>query len=131
MVNVHAQSRTPLDIRVKRAYDPPAAEDGARILVDRLWPRGVSRERLALSAWAKDVAPSAELRVWFGHRPERWEEFKARYRAELGRDAAALAPLVDAARSGPVTLIYAAKDQDHNGALVLRTYLEEHLRSKG
>ena len=131
MVTVHAHSRAPLDIRIKRAYDPAAAEDGARILVDRLWPRGVSRERLALSAWAKDAAPSAELRVWFGHRPERWEEFKARYRSELERDDAALQPLMDAARAGPVTLIYAAKDQEHNGALVLRAYLEERLGSKG
>lgn len=114
-------------IRIKRAYEPPLPADGARYLIDRLWPRGVSKERLALAGWLKDLAPSTELRRWFGHQPERWSTFQERYRSELAMQEEALAPLLAAARRGPITLVYAAKDETHNGALVLKALLEERL----
>ncbi len=114
-------------IRLKRAYEPPGPEDGPRFLVDRLWPRGLSKERLHLSAWLKDVAPSTALRHFYDHQPERWETFTRRYRAELSDNGDALAPLLEAARQGTVTLVYAAKDPEHNNAQVLKEYLEETL----
>jgi uncharacterized protein YeaO (DUF488 family) len=114
----------PNPIRLKRAYAPPGPEDGARFLVDRLWPRGLSKERLHLDAWLKDVAPSTDLRHFYDHRPERWAEFTQRYRAELSDNGDALAPLLEAARQGTVTLIYAAKDPEHNNAQVLKEHLE-------
>ena len=112
-------------IRLKRIYAPAAADDGARVLVDRLWPRGVSKERAALALWYKDAAPSTALRQWFGHAPDRWAGFQERYRAELQADDAALAPLRDLLRRGPVTLLYAARDERHNEAVVLRDVLLE------
>jgi uncharacterized protein YeaO (DUF488 family) len=112
-------------IRVKRTYDPPESDDGRRILVERLWPRGMTKEALAADAWMKEVAPSAELRTWFGHRAERWEEFRRRYREELDATPAGWAPILEAGRHGPVTLLYSARDTLHNGALVLREYLVE------
>lgn len=115
-------------IRLKRAYDEASADDGARFLVDRLWPRGVSKERLQLQAWLKDVAPSADLRRWFDHQVERWAEFEARYRLELAAHEDALAPLLEAARQGPVTLVYGAKDREHNDAVVLKSVLDEHFQ---
>ena len=111
--------------RVKRIYAPPAPEDGARVLVDRLWPRGISKARAALALWARDVAPSTSLRRWFNHDPALWAEFRRRYRGELCANDAALAPLRDLARQGPVTLLYAARDEDHNEAVVLRDYLAD------
>jgi uncharacterized protein YeaO (DUF488 family) len=114
-------------IRIKRAYEPPSPADGARFLIDRLWPRGLSKERLALSGWLKDLAPSTELRQWFGHQPERWSGFQERYRSELATKEEALAPLLEAARNGPVTLVYAAKDEVHNDAVVLKAFLDERL----
>lgn len=112
-------------IRLKRAYDPPAPEDGARILVDRLWPRGVRREAAELDQWMKDIAPSPELRKWFGHDPGRWEEFRFRYAAELREEGNA--PLLSAlralARQAPLTLVYGAHDSAHNHAIVLRNVL--------
>jgi uncharacterized protein YeaO (DUF488 family) len=110
-------------IRIKRAYDPRERSDGQRILVERLWPRGMRKEALGADAWLKDVAPSTELRKWFSHRVERWEEFRRRYQDELRSNADALEPLLEAARQGPVTLLYSAHDTEHNGALVLRDYL--------
>lgn len=110
-------------IQLKRAYDAPARGDGRRILVERLWPRGVKKEALAADAWAKEVAPSTELRKWFDHRVERWEEFQRRYRRELDANPGAWAPILDASTRGPVTLLYSAHDTLHNGALVLRDYL--------
>ncbi len=92
-------------------------------MVDRLWPRGVSREKLALDNWEKDVAPSTELRKWFGHDPVRWSEFQKRYRQELDANSAAVQPLLDAAAAGDITLVYGARDQIHNEAVVLRDYL--------
>ncbi|MDA8048852.1 MAG: DUF488 family protein [Rhodospirillales bacterium] len=110
-------------IRLKRAYEPPGEDEGARVLVDRLWPRGVSRAKARIELWLKDAAPSAELRAWFGHRPERWEEFARRYEAELKANEGALAPLRDLLAQGPVTLVYAAHDAERNNAVVLVRYL--------
>lgn len=106
--------------------DPP---DGAAFLVDRIWPRGVKKERLARTEWLRDVAPSPELRLWFGHDPARWPEFERRYRAELQQKDDALRPIYDAAREGPVTLLYGARDTEHNNAVVLRDYVDERLRT--
>ena len=115
------------DVRLRRAYEPPTPDDGTRILVDRLWPRGVSKEEAALDLWAKDVSPSTELRRWFGHDPARWEEFKRRYRKELTAHPEALRPLAEAAAKGPVTLVYGARDTEHNDAVVLKQWLDERL----
>jgi uncharacterized protein YeaO (DUF488 family) len=111
-------------IRLKRAYEPAAASDGRRVLVERLWPRGVTKRRLRLDEWAKDVAPSPALRRWFGHDPRRWTEFRRRYFAELRANRAAWQPLLTAARRGRVTLIYAAHDLEHNGAIALKAFLD-------
>lgn len=113
------------DIRLARTYDAPAARpaDGKRLLVERLWPRGMKKEALDLDDWLKDVAPSTALRTWYGHDVARWAEFKRRYRAELDRAPAALAPLLEAARAGPVTLLFSARDVEHNSAVVLREVL--------
>ncbi len=110
-------------IRIKRVYEPPSPEDGHRILVDRLWPRGVSKQAAALSAWIKDVAPSHELRKWFDHDPSRWDEFRRRYVAELDANPPATAELRGLLRAGPATLVYAAHDASRNNAVVLADYL--------
>lgn len=112
-------------IKIKRTYEPPAREDGRRILVERLWPRGMKKEALEADAWMKDVAPTTELRQWFSHEVERWEEFRRRYRKELDSNRSAWDPLLDAATHGTVTLLYSAHDTLHNGAIVLRDYLAE------
>jgi uncharacterized protein YeaO (DUF488 family) len=109
-------------IALKRVYDPPADDDGLRILVDRVWPRGVSRERAKLDHWIKDVAPSTALRTWFGHRPERWKEFAKRYRAEL-KDNPALEELRRLIGRRRATLVYSARDRDRNQAVALRDAL--------
>ncbi len=109
-------------------YEAAAADDGTRVLVDRLWPRGVRKEQAAWSVWLKDVAPTSKLRQWFGHDPGRWKEFNRRYRGELARNDAAIAPLLELARLGRVTLLYGAHDSEHNQAVVLAAYLREHLR---
>ena len=114
------------DIRVKRIYDPPDANDGARALVDRLWPRGMRKERAKLTAWLKEIAPSDELRRWFGHDPARFAEFARRYRAELAANKEAVSRIEDLTKVGPVTLLYAAHDTEHNEARVLADYLEAH-----
>ncbi|TRW95948.1 DUF488 domain-containing protein [Paracoccus sp. M683] len=111
------------NIRLKRAYQPASPDDGRRILVDRLWPRGVSKQKAALDDWMRDIAPSTELRQWFGHDPDRWAGFQARYRDELRAHGAALDHLRDLARDGIVTLIFGARDQAHNEAVVLRDVL--------
>jgi uncharacterized protein YeaO (DUF488 family) len=110
-------------IRVKRTYDPPARGDGRRILVERLWPRGVKKKDLDADAWLKGVAPSTELRQWFDHRVERWPEFRRRYRKELSANAVAWEPILAAGERGNVTLLYSAHDVVHNGAVVLRDFL--------
>lgn len=117
-------------VRLKRIYAPAAAGDGARVLVDRLWPRGVSKARAALTLWHKDAAPSTALRQWFGHDPARWQEFRRRYRAELRANGPALAPLRDLATREPVTLLYGARDEEHNEAVILREYLLEQLAGR-
>jgi uncharacterized protein YeaO (DUF488 family) len=117
------QSTGTLDIRLKRAYEPPSAEDGVRVLVDRLWPRGVRKSEAAIDRWLKEIAPSTELRRWFGHDPSRWSEFRRRYRSELSGHAELVNELRALARKKPVTLIYAARDERHNEAVVLRDIL--------
>lgn len=116
-----------MSIAVKRAYQPSSRNDGYRILVDRIWPRGVAKDNLRLDAWLKDVAPSAELRRWFDHAPEKWDRFKARYFQELEQEPEGLATLLERARTGNVTLIFGAKDEAHNNAVVLKAFLETRL----
>jgi uncharacterized protein YeaO (DUF488 family) len=111
------------NVRLKRAYALAAAQDGTRILVDRLWPRGLRKDAAAIDHWAKEVAPTAELRKWFGHDPERWTQFRRRYAAELRRHSAELDRLRGLARRGPITLVYGARDEVHNDAVVLRDVL--------
>jgi uncharacterized protein YeaO (DUF488 family) len=116
-----------MDIRLKRAYDAAAPTDGYRVLIDRLWPRGVSLARARLDAWEKDLAPSAELRQWFGHDPDRFEEFRRRYIEELRHQRPRLAALRRRAREGTLTLVYSAHDRDHNDAVVLAEVLRRGL----
>jgi uncharacterized protein YeaO (DUF488 family) len=112
------------DIRVKRVYDPPDRKDGTRVLVDRLWPRGARKETVELTVWLKDIAPSAELRRWFGHDPARFAEFSRRYWAELSANKEAVGRMGDLMKSGTVTLLYAAHDTERNNARVLAEYLK-------
>ncbi|MFV0443169.1 MAG: DUF488 domain-containing protein [Planctomycetaceae bacterium] len=112
-----------MNIRLKRAYEAPSSNDGYRVLVDRLWPRGLTKAKAEIDLWLKEVAPSTELRKWFGHDPEKWTEFKQRYRAELKHNPA-WPELQTLARQKHLTLIYAARDQEHNEAVVLRQLLE-------
>jgi uncharacterized protein YeaO (DUF488 family) len=111
-------------IRLKRAYEQPSGKDGFRILVERLWPRGVTKEKAALDLWLKDVAPTPELRKWFGHDPAKWKQFEQRYWKELNARPAAVAQLRQKIKQGTVTLVYAAHDEEHNGALALKEFLE-------
>ncbi len=111
------------EFKVKRVYAPPTADDGERILVDRIWPRGLSKTGAALTLWLKDVAPSAALRKWFGHDPARWPEFQRRYRAELDANPAPVERLRDLLQKGPATLLYGAHDEEHNNAIVIAEYL--------
>jgi uncharacterized protein YeaO (DUF488 family) len=110
-------------IRIKRVYEPATGDDGMRILVDRLWPRGLSKTKAAIDHWFRDLAPSTELRRWFGHDPERWDEFRRRYIAELKHHQTRLEELRGMAARGPVTLVYAARDAKRNDAVVLRDLL--------
>ncbi len=112
---------------IKRIYEAPKAQDGARYLVDRLWPWGMKKENMIMDAWLRDVAPSHELRRWFGHDAAKWNEFQLRYRAELDANPGAWHRLLDGAKQGNVTLLYSARDPEHNHAVVLKAYLEEHL----
>jgi uncharacterized protein YeaO (DUF488 family) len=111
-------------IGTKRVYDAPAAGDGTRILVDRIWPRGLAKDKAAVDEWLKDVAPSTALRRWFGHDPAKWQEFRRRYAAELAARDDAVAHLRALARRGRVTLVYGARDTAHNNAIALKAYLE-------
>jgi uncharacterized protein YeaO (DUF488 family) len=122
-------SRKQHEVMIKRAYQEPEPSDGYRVLVDRLWPRGVKKEHLKLDEWAKELAPSADLRKWFGHDPARWEEFRGRYKEELSSPERRelLATLSDRSQWGPITLIYGARDEDHNGAIVVKEVLERML----
>ena len=121
---------TPPNVRLQRAYDEPGPEDGHRVLVDRVWPRGRTKEALRLDAWARDLGPSPQLRKWFGHDPARWPEFRSRYRAELAEPdkAQALDALAAEARLGPVTLVFGARDREHNQAQVIADELARRLR---
>lgn len=112
-------------IRLKRAYEAPSQLDGHRVLVERLWPRGVTKERAALDLWLKDVAPSAELRRWFSHDPAKWPEFQRRYKEELGRRPQEVAELKRLAAAGSLTLVYGSRDAEHNAALVLKDFIED------
>jgi uncharacterized protein YeaO (DUF488 family) len=118
-----------LMIVIKRAYDPPGRADGSRILVDRVWPRGIKRQELQINQWMREIGPSNQLRKFFGHDPARWEEFRRRYRQELESPAKArlLSELVEIARNRRLTLVYSAKDEAHNQAVVLKEVLEEKL----
>jgi len=111
------------NVKLKRAYERPAADDGVRILIDRLWPRGVSKADAAIDQWAKDIAPSTALRKWFGHDPARWQEFRRRYAKEVHQHPERLARLRALAKQGPITLVFSARDERHNDAVVLRGLL--------
>jgi uncharacterized protein YeaO (DUF488 family) len=114
-------------IFLRRAYEPPGPHDGQRILVDRVWPRGVSKEEAHLSSWQRDVAPSNDLRRWFGHDPARWDEFRTRYHAEIDAHPDVLQPILEAVKKGDVTLVYGARDEEHNQAVALKQFLNERL----
>jgi uncharacterized protein YeaO (DUF488 family) len=113
-------------IKLKRVYEEPSSKDGLRVLVERLWPRGLTKKRAAVDLWLKDLAPSPELRKWFGHDPARWEQFQNRYRQELRKRTDAIRLLKQKVKEGMVTLVYAARDEEHNGALALKRYLQGH-----
>ena len=112
-------------IKLKRAYEKPAKDDGERILVERLWPRGLTKLQAKIDLWLKDVAPSTELRRWFGHDPDKWDEFRRRYQKELKENNDLIKLLKRKAKAGTITLIYAARDEEHNGALVLKRFLQK------
>jgi uncharacterized protein YeaO (DUF488 family) len=117
-------SRREVTIRLKRAYESPSNDDGTRILVERLWPRGVSKDEAAIDLWVKELAPSPALRKWYSHDLAKWDEFRRRYTAELDKNAEAVDDLKQQLEQGPVTFVYAAKDEEHNSALILKEYLE-------
>lgn len=112
------------EIHVKRAYEDAESGDGRRILVDRMWPRGVKKEDAAIDHWAKEAAPSTELRKWYGHDPEKWDEFRRRYFAELDENSEAVAELREAVGDGPATLVFSSKEERYNNAVALKEYLE-------
>ena len=117
-------------IEVKRAYDPPARDDGPRVLVDRVWPRGLSKEKIKIDTWLGDLGPSTALRKWFGHDPAKWEEFRARYRTELTAKRPLLNELAAYARDGKLTLVFGARDPVHNQAVVIKEVLEGKRRAR-
>lgn len=114
-----------MNITIKRVYEEPSKEDGERILIDRLWPRGLTKEKAKIGLWLKEIAPSTELRKWFGHDPSKWNEFKKRYIAEIKENKDVLAQLEGQLKDGKITLVYGAKDEEHNDAVVLKEYLEK------
>ena len=117
-------------LKVKRVYESTEVSDGVRFLVERLWPRGIKKANLNMDAWPKEVAPSDTLRRWFAHDPLKWSEFQKRYRAELADNPNAWKPILEATERGDVTLLYSARDTEHNNALALKSFLEEHLRNE-
>ena len=117
-------------ITLKRAYDPASPADGARFLVERLWPRGISKSRLRLDGWLKDAGPTTELRKWFGHDPNKWDRFRERYFRELDSRPESWQPIVAAARRGMVTLVYSSHDEEHNNAVALKEYLQAQPRER-
>ncbi|HXS26338.1 MAG TPA: DUF488 domain-containing protein [Steroidobacteraceae bacterium] len=118
-----SRTKSSLDVRIKRAYEPPSSADGTRVLVDRLWPRGLKKTDAHVAQWLKEIAPSNELRKWFGHDPERWAEFRRRYQAELAGKRNLVGELRELAKKGRLTLVYSAHDEAHNQAVVLRDRL--------
>ena len=116
-------------LKIKRVYESPEESDGTRFLVQRLWPRGMKKEDLKMEAWLKDVAPSTSLRRWFDHDPAKWEEFKKRYQAELEANPDAWKPILKALEGGDVTLLYSARDTEHNNALELQRFLEKQIKN--
>lgn len=118
-----------MSVRLKRVYENAANADGYRVLVDRIWPRGVSKDAARLNAWRKELAPSSELRKWFGHDPQKWEDFKKRYFRELDDHPEDVEDLAKLARERRVTLLFGAKDEEHNNAVALREYLERNYSS--
>ena len=116
-----------MNIQVKRVYDPPSADDGLRVLVDRLWPRGLSKASLKLDEWMKEIAPSNELRQWFGHDENKWAEFQKRYFKELDGHSDLIEQLLQKSHTGKLALLFAAKDEEHNNAVALKEYLEKTL----
>ena len=113
-----------MNIKIKRVYEQPASDDGSRILVDRLWPRGLTKEKAHVDLWLKEIAPSTELRIWFGHDPDKWNRFRGRYETEIRNNNGLVKLLTDKAKAGMVTLLYAARDNKHNEALALKQFLE-------
>jgi uncharacterized protein YeaO (DUF488 family) len=113
-----------VDVHIKRVYEVPLKDDGTRVLVDRLWPRGLTKEKAKVDVWLKDIAPSSELREWFGHDPKKWTEFQKRYKNELDANVSIVNELKDLLSQGSVTLVYGAKDEQHNDAVALKAYLE-------
>lgn len=130
-LQAHGVQGVPIDVRLKRAYEPAAPSDGYRALIDRLWPRGVSKAKAELNEWTKELAPSTELREWFGHDPSRFGEFRVRYIDELRGERPRLTALRRRAREGTLTLVYSAHDQEHNDAVVLADVLRQGLPKKG
>ncbi len=114
-----------MNIKIKRVYEQPDKDDGVRILVDRLWPRGLTKEKAGVDLWLKEIAPSTELRKWFDHDPEKWQHFRRRYETEIRHNDDLIKVLVDKGRKGTVTLVYGARDEEHNEALVLKHFLEK------
>ncbi|HMD54256.1 MAG TPA: DUF488 family protein [Phycisphaerae bacterium] len=114
-------------IQIKRAYDAAAPGDGRRFLVDHLWPRGIKKEKLKIESWLRSVSPSDKLRNWFKHDPEKWSEFQRRYHAELDKKPETWQPLVQAAKTGAVTLVFGARDVEHNNAVALKAYLDKKI----
>jgi len=117
-------------IKIKRVYEKASSRDGARFLVDRLWPRGVRKETISVTAWLREVAPSQKLRSWFGHDPKRWAEFRKRYNVELSANRETWMPILKAAAKGNVTLLFSAHDSDHNNAVALQKFLKRRLRKR-
>ena len=113
-----------MNVKIKRVYEQPTDSDGSRILVDRLWPHGLTKEKAHVDLWLKEIAPSTELRQWFGHDPEKWKSFRGRYETEIRNNDDLIGMLRDIAKEGTVTLLYGARDEKHNEALVLKQYLE-------
>lgn len=114
-----------MNIKIKRVYEHPEKDDGTRILVDRLWPRGLTKKKASVDLWLKDIAPSTELRKWFAHDPDKWKRFRARYQTEIRNNHDLIKVLKQKAREGTITLIYGARDQKHNEALVLKQFLQK------
>jgi uncharacterized protein YeaO (DUF488 family) len=114
-----------MKVGIKRVYEARSEQDGRRVLVDRLWPRGLTKEKAGVDLWLKEIGPSTELRKWFGHDPDRWQEFQIRYRNEVEKNAACFSILQREVQRGPVTLLFGAKDQEHNEAVVLRSLLKK------